>query len=135
MSSDQKRVPRLSVIIPAYNEETLLPETLRRITAAMEPIAGECELIVVDNESTDRTREIAVSFGAKIVTQSVKNIAAIRNTGARSAKGKVFVFFDADTFIPENLLGIIDEKISDPKSFGGAVDVDYGEFDRKWQRS
>ena len=125
---------RLSIIIPAYNEEKLLPETLRRILAAIVPLAGACELIVVDNDSIDKTREIAESFGASIVSESVKNIGAIRNTGAESATGEVFVFFDADTFIPENLLMVIDEKMRDPKCFGGAVDVDYADFDRRWMR-
>ena len=125
---------RLSIIIPAYNEEKLLPETLRRIRIAMEPLAGDCELIVVDNESTDRTREIAQSFGAIVIPESVKNIGAIRNAGAKEAKGEVFVFFDADTFIPDNLLAVIDEKMRDPECFGGAVDVDYGNFERRWLR-
>lgn len=125
---------RLSIIIPAYNEEKLLPETLQRINPAMEPLAGECELIVVDNDSTDSTREIAESFGEKVVTESVKNIGAIRNTGADQAQGEVLVFFDADTFIPENLLTVIDEKMRDAKCFGGAVDVDYGNFERRWLR-
>ena len=125
---------RLSIIIPAYNEEKLLPETLQRINPAMEPLAGECELIVVDNDSTDSTREIAESFGEKVVTESVKNIGAIRNTGADQAQGEVLVFFDADTFIPENLLTVIDEKMRDAKCSGGAVDVDYGNFERRWLR-
>ena len=125
---------RLSIIIPAYNEEKLLPETLNRITASMAPLGNESELIVVDNDSTDRTREIAKSFGAKIVTESVKNIGAIRNIGAKSATGDIFIYFDADTFIPENLLAVIDEKMDDPKCFGGAVDVDYGDFERSWLR-
>jgi glycosyltransferase involved in cell wall biosynthesis len=124
---------RLSVIIPAYNEEKLLPETLRLITAALEPF-NESELIVVDNESTDKTREIAESFGAVVLTEKMKNIGAIRNTGARSAKGEVLVFFDADTFVPPTLLTVIDERMRDPKCFGGAVDVDYGEFERWWLR-
>jgi glycosyltransferase involved in cell wall biosynthesis len=123
---------RLSIIVPAYNEEKLLPETLRRIKAAMEPFADQCELIVVDNDSTDKTREFAESFGSTVLTESIKNIGAIRNTGAKTAKGDVLVFFDADTFIPENLLTVIDEKMSDTKCFGGAVDVDYGEFKRWW---
>lgn len=125
---------QLSIIVPAFNEEKLLPETLRRICAAMEPFAAECELIVVDNESTDGTREIAKTFGATVLTESVKNIGAIRNAGAKAAKGEVFVFFDADTFIPETLLKVIDEKMRDPKCFGGAVDVDYGNFARPWLR-
>lgn len=125
---------RLSIIILAYNEEKLLPETLRHVRAAMERLSGQCELIVVDNESTDKTREIAESFGAAIVTESVKNIGAIRNSGAKVANGDVFVLFDADTFITEDLLSTIDERMLDAKCFGGAVDVDYGDFDRPWMR-
>jgi len=125
---------RLSVIIPAYNEEKLLPETLRRVKAAMESLKGDSELIVVDNESTDKTREIAESLGAVVLTEKMKNIGAIRNAGARSAKGEVLVFFDADTFVPATLLAVIDEKMQDPKCFGGAVDVDYGKFERWWLR-
>ena len=125
---------RLSIIIPAYNEEKLLPETLSRIRLSMERLANECELIVVDNESTDQTRRIAESFGAIVITESIKNIGAIRNTGAKTANGGVFIFFDADTFIPLNLLTVIDEKMRDPKCFGGAVEVDYGDFERWWLR-
>lgn len=121
---------RLSIIIPAYNEEKLLPETLRRVRAAMERLEDECESIVVDNESTDKTRKIAESYGAAVITESVKNIGAIRNTGAKAANGDVFVFFDADTFIPEDLLVVIDEKMRDTKCFGGAVAVDYERFER-----
>ncbi|MFL6467872.1 MAG: glycosyltransferase, partial [Pyrinomonadaceae bacterium] len=123
---------RLSVIIPAYNEEKLLPDTLGRIKAALERLKSESELIVVDNESTDRTREIAESFGALVLTEPVKNIGAIRNTGAKAAKGEILIFFDADTFVSPNLPAVINEKMQDPKCFGGAVDVDYGEFERWW---
>ena len=124
----------MSIVIPAFNEEKLLPETLSRIRAAMAAVAGECELIVVDNESTDRTSEIARTFSATVVTESVKNIGAIRNNGARQSSGDVLLFFDADTFIPETLLAVIEKEMQDPKCLGGAVDVDYGEFDRRWMR-
>jgi glycosyltransferase involved in cell wall biosynthesis len=124
----------ISVVVPAFNEEKLLAETLRRINAARGRLEGESELIVVDNESTDRTREIAELGGARIVTETVKNIGAIRNAGARSATGEVLAFFDADTLVPESLLAEIGLRMQDQNCFGGAVAVSYGRFERSWLR-
>lgn len=123
---------KLSIVVPAFNEEKLLPETLSRIRKAMEPIDGGTELIVVDNRSTDRTAEIARSFGATVLTETTKNIGAIRNAGAASAAGETLVFFDADTFIPGSLLDVIQQKMEDPMCHGGAVSVSYGNFRRWW---
>ena len=88
----------LSVVIPAYNEEKLVRATLEAIHAACAEI-NECEVIVVDNESTDRTAEIAASSGAKVITESIHSIARVRNRGAEEALGDVIVFIDADTII------------------------------------
>ena len=125
---------RLSIIIPAYNEEKLLPETLRLIRAAMKPLENACELIVVDNESTDRTGEIAMQSGAHIVPEKVHNIGRVRNTGAAAANGEILVFIDADTQVPETLFQKIDDITRDPKCFGGAVAVNYGKFERRSMR-
>lgn len=90
----------LSVIVPAWNEERELPATLARLTA----ILGECgrthELIVVDDGSTDRTPEIARSFGARVERVAKRQIAAVRNAGAAVARGEILVFVDADTRVP-----------------------------------
>src|SRR5688572_12505711 len=116
---------RLSVTVPAFNEEKLLAETLERINASRRALNEESELIVVDNESTDRTREIAESAGAKLLTETVKNIGAVRNCGAKASAGDTLIFFDADTFVPVNMLTAIDQAMQDPKCFGGAVAVSY----------
>lgn len=73
----------LSVIIPAYNEESYLPKTLASIKAAISEIDFPAEIIVVDNESTDETSRIAVDFGAKVISETGHNIATVRNTGAK----------------------------------------------------
>src|SRR4029078_12159401 len=91
-------LPTLSVIIPAFNEETCLPATLAAVGEAADGL--RCDVICVDNESTDRTREIALARGAVVVSESVHNIGRVRNTGARAARGDVLVFVDADTWIP-----------------------------------
>lgn len=119
----------ISVIVPAYNEEKYLGETLKSIHRAADFLqkkdAVSTEVIVVDNGSTDSTSAIALSFGASIVQETKHNVAAVRNAGARSANGNVFVFVDADTILPEELLWRINECLVSPTCFGGAVDTDY----------
>jgi len=114
----------LSIVIPAYNEEKYLPAALESVRDALRDIPL-AEIIVVDNESTDSTRKIAVSFGAKVVDESVHNIARVRNTGAAQAEGDILVFLDSDTRVPPALLKKITELNSDETILGGSVDVRY----------
>jgi glycosyltransferase involved in cell wall biosynthesis len=87
---------KVSVIVPAFNEEKLLGESLRAIRLAMGALE-EAELIVCDNNSTDRTAEIARAAGAKVVFEPVNQISRARNAGAKAAGGDWLVFVDADS--------------------------------------
>ena len=90
---------KISVIVPAFNEEKLIAETLRRIQAARSAFASlgwESEIVVCDNNSTDRTAELARAEGATVVFEPVNQIARARNTGASAATGDWFLFVDAD---------------------------------------
>ncbi|MGK0177002.1 MAG: glycosyltransferase involved in cell wall biosynthesis [Lentimonas sp.] len=94
-----------SIIIPAYNEEVELPATLAalRSATATQTLKGEC--IVVDNNSTDRTAEIAEKAGAdKIVFEPINQISRARNAGAKVSQGRYLIFVDADTRIDSTLL-------------------------------
>lgn len=120
----------ISVIIPAYNEETYLGETLKSIQRAeafllKKDNAVPTEIIVVDNGSTDSTPALARASGATVVEEPKHNIARVRNTGARFAKGNIFVFIDADVIVPERLLWSITEAMKDEGCVGGAIDTDY----------
>ena len=119
----------ISIIIPAYNEEKYLPETLNSLNRAKQYLcdrgAKTTEIIVIDNSSTDQTTNIAQALGATVISELIRNIAKARNTGARIAKGNIFVFIDADTIVPETLLWRISQAISDGKCIGGAVDTGY----------
>lgn len=91
---------KISVIIPAFNEERLLGESLREVRRAMAVFTGrgwEAEVIVCDNNSTDRTPEIAREAGAQVVFEPVNQIARARNSGAAVATGDWLVFIDADS--------------------------------------
>ena len=100
--------------------------------AALKGREADAEVIVVDNMSTDQTARIAAGAGATVIEERVRNIGAVRNAGAAAATGEVFVFIDADTFVPETLFLKIHEVMADPKCFGGAVAYMYGKFRRWW---
>jgi glycosyltransferase involved in cell wall biosynthesis len=102
---------KLSVVVPAYNEERLLPNTLVHIAAgvkAIEKRGWTAETIVCDNNSTDRTAEIARAAGARVVFEPVNQIARARNAGAKAASGEWLLFVDADSSpSPELVLDMI----------------------------
>jgi glycosyltransferase involved in cell wall biosynthesis len=92
---------KISLVVPAFNEERLLQGSLRSIRAAMEGFdrfGWESELIVCDNNSTDRTAGIAKGAGAKVVFEPVNQIGRARNTGAACATGDWIFFVDADSY-------------------------------------
>jgi glycosyltransferase involved in cell wall biosynthesis len=93
-----------SVIIPAFNEQNWLPKTLDALQKAMGEIIMPGEIIVADNNSDDKTPEIAIQYGAKVVFEPVNQISRARNAGAKVAKGKYLIFLDADTLISPMLL-------------------------------
>jgi len=91
---------KISVVVPAFNEERLLAGSLGSIRAAMaglERLGWTSELIVCDNNSTDRTAEIAKAAGARVVFEPVNQISRARNTGAACAGGDWIFFVDADS--------------------------------------
>jgi glycosyltransferase involved in cell wall biosynthesis len=89
----------ISFIVPAYNEELELSSTVAAIHAATSGVAQAYEIIVVDDASTDATPEIAVQAGARVLSIHRRQIAAVRNAGARVAQGEYLFFVDADTRI------------------------------------
>jgi len=95
---------KYSVIIPAYNEEDWLPQTLTRLKIAMagSPLPGE--IIVVDNNSTDKTAQIAAAHSARVIFEPRNQISRARNAGAGAARGDYLIFLDADTLLSPGLL-------------------------------
>jgi glycosyltransferase involved in cell wall biosynthesis len=90
--------PRFSLVIPAYNEQRLLPRLLDSIDAARSAYGDRdaIEVIVADNMSTDGTAQIASARGCRVVSVEKRVIAASRNGGARVAQGEIVGFIDAD---------------------------------------
>ncbi len=121
--------PALSVVVPAYNEAACLGATLEHLHAAAAELARrggpQAELIVVDNASTDGTAALAAQHGARVVSEAVRNIARVRNTGARASRGDAIVFVDADTLVPPDALARVEEEMRDGGCVGGAMDMRY----------
>jgi len=91
---------KVSIIIPAYNEEKSIPALMKSVHAQDFP----CEVILADAQSTDATRMIAKAHGCKVVMARKGTPGMARNAGARAASGDVFIFLDADTILPRNFL-------------------------------
>lgn len=97
---------KLAVVIPAWNEEALLPGCLESVRNTVGELPGlDTELIVVDNNSTDRTAAVAKADGARVVYEGVNQIARARNAGAAVATGDWLLFLDADSRLNPGLAG------------------------------
>ena len=117
--------PIYSVIIPAYNEETLLPRTLAMLKRAMSRLEPAGEVIVVDNNSSDRTAEIAREYGARVVTEPVNQISRARNAGARAARGAHFIFLDGDTLPSSALIAAALSRLLSGRFAGGGAMITF----------
>ena len=117
---------KISIIVPAFNEERLLGESLAHIKSAANAFAQrgwDFEMIVCDNNSTDRTAEIARAAGATVVFEPVNQIARARNRGAAAATGDWLVFVDADSRPSAGLFAEVAEQINSGRCLAGGVTV------------
>jgi glycosyltransferase involved in cell wall biosynthesis len=89
----------ISFVIPAHNEAALIGRTLAAVRESAQEADEPYEVILVDDASTDRTHEIALRHGARVVSVNFRRIAAARNAGGRSAAGELLFFVDADTVV------------------------------------
>lgn len=115
--------PEFSVIVPARNEERFIGQCLESIRVAAAPYPGLVEVIVVLNRCSDRTEEIAHALGARTIREDAKNLARIRNAGARSAAGRILVTIDADSTMSPGTLAAIDRALASGTTVGGGVHI------------
>ena len=95
---------KLSVVIPCYNEEDGVREVIGRMPAAVD------EVVVVDNNCTDRTAEVAAGLGARVVPERTPGYGAAYKAGLRAATGDVVITLDGDgTYPPEEIPRLVDE--------------------------
>lgn len=95
---------RISIVIPMFNEARHIGRTLLAAQKAAFAANVECELIVVDNGSSDDGPQIARQFGAQVLELPGLLIGALRNRGTAIASGEWLAFIDADIEMPEDWL-------------------------------
>lgn len=102
----------ISIIVPAYNAEKTIEETLESLLAQNFP-ADKYEIILVDNGSKDRTINIVKKYPIRIVTCNKRGSSNARNKGASYARGRILAFTDADCRVDKNWLNEINEAFKD----------------------
>lgn len=120
-SSIDRELPGISIVIPAYNEADYLELTLASAQAAAAVYGGPVEIIVVDNNSTDNTGDIARTLGATVVFEPKNQIARARNAGAAVASGDYLVFLDADTRLQGDILTKVAKNLATGQVIGGGA--------------
>lgn len=121
---------KISIVIPAFNEEKLLGRTLAGVNESLGVLktrGWETEVVVCDNNSKDRTAAIAEAAGAKVVFEPVNQISRARNSGAAGATGDWLVFIDADSVPSGGLLEAVARNIETGRCIGGGCLVELDE--------
>lgn len=103
----------LSVIIPAFNEERYIASSISSALAD-----SPLEVLVIDGGSEDRTVEISMAMGARVIKSQGRGRAIQMNSGARSARGDVFLFLHADTILPQHYADAVFQAITSGKDWG-----------------
>ncbi|MEE9152001.1 MAG: glycosyltransferase family 2 protein [Thermoplasmata archaeon] len=100
---------RVSIIIPTMNEEASIGEVMDSIHEAMKDFKDGFEIVVVDTESKDRTVEIALSKGARVIDEPRRGYGRAYKTGFENAEGEIIATLDADcTYPAEDIPQLVD---------------------------
>jgi glycosyltransferase involved in cell wall biosynthesis len=119
---------KISIIVPAFNEERLIAETLRQIQSACTSFTNpgwQTELIVCDNNSTDNTAKLATEAGANVVYEPINQIGRARNSGAAAASGDWLIFVDADSTPSQELFADVAIQIQSRRCMAGGSTVQF----------
>lgn len=108
---------KISFVIPAYNEEKTVPKCVASIQRALAEGTYDAEIIVVNNASTDRTKEVASSFnGVRVVDEPCKGLTRARQAGYIASSGDLIANVDSDTMLtPQWLPTVMKEFERNPK--------------------
>ena len=101
---------KLAFVIPAYNEEALIGKCVESVLAEVKRSGRDCEVVVVNNNSVDRTAEIAAAAGARVVDEKQKGIVSARDGGFRATTAELVANIDGDTIVTPGWLDIVFEE-------------------------
>ncbi|MEK7580766.1 MAG: glycosyltransferase [Patescibacteria group bacterium] len=111
MKTPNSKLPFVSVVIPAHNEQKLIAKTLKSLKNQNYP-KDRYEMIVVDNASTDKTAAIAAGWDAKVVFEAEKGVQHARQAGFMAARGEFIASTDADNILPKNWILALASELS-----------------------
>jgi cellulose synthase/poly-beta-1,6-N-acetylglucosamine synthase-like glycosyltransferase len=98
----------LAFVIPAYNEEALIGKCVESVLAEVKRSGRDVEIVVVNNNSTDRTREIAASYpGVRVVDELQKGLVSARDGGFQATTAELVANIDGDTMVPAGWLDTV----------------------------
>lgn len=121
-----------AVIIPVYNEEKYLDKCLESL---QNQTFSNIEIIIIDDGSTDHTREIASKYNVKVHTISHSGPGSARNFGVKNSIGKILVFLDADMYVDNNYINNLIKPILSGKCTGTYSTAEYvGNMDNLWAK-
>jgi glycosyltransferase involved in cell wall biosynthesis len=128
-------MPELAFVVPAYNEEALIGRCLASILREIETTGCRAEVVVVNNASTDRTREIASSFPkVRVVDEPIKGLVQARHAGLMASSAELVANVDADTMLPEGWITTVLQSFAADKNLvalsGPFIYYDLSEFRR-----
>jgi glycosyltransferase involved in cell wall biosynthesis len=104
---------KLSFVIPAHNEAQYIGQCLDSILKTLRENHEEAEVLVINNASTDNTKDIAARYpGVRVVDEPEKGLTKARQKGLRAARGELLAYIDADTQVPPAWLGILKREFS-----------------------
>jgi rSAM/selenodomain-associated transferase 2 len=110
----------VSIVIPVYNEETVIGAVLRNL----DTLQGVFEVIVVDGGSTDQSIEIVRRANLHItLVKSTRSRAKQMNQGALNSKGDILLFLHADSIIPANTVEVIENALAGDENVGGGFSL------------
>lgn len=92
----------ISFIIPAKNEYQHLKKVLPHLVSSANKSCMSYEIILIDNGSTDGTKQIGMEYGCEVLVSNVGSVASLRNLGASKANGGILCFLDADCVVTED---------------------------------
>jgi glycosyltransferase involved in cell wall biosynthesis len=110
LSDNTLTAPRFSIVVPCFNEAAYLGDTLRSLQA--QTYTGAYEIVVVDNNCTDATAEVAQTFGVRVVGEPQPGVCWARQRGTRESSGEIVVSVDADTVYAPDWLAAIDRQFA-----------------------
>ena len=123
---------RVSFVIPAYNEEAYLGQCLESILRETDSAQISTEIIVVNNASTDGTRELAMRYpGVRVIDQPIKGLTQARQAGFLASTGELIANVDADSRLPKGwLTQVLKEFEARPKMFALSGPLTYYDLTR-----